>query len=224
MRVTLLLFLGLFMSFVSYGQSDSLYNETKYPLLVGKIDLANFANPEDPSWLFSLEFYPFIKWVSLSQEVGFVSNIREDETASIVSSLKYRSEIRLYSPDVEVYTSDFLVFYLGGSYQRRNLTINDTYILGYECSGGDCVYYQQFTGDISTQRDAYQMHVGIQSRAKRIVFEADAGVGEYQFNIDRDMINNATMAERNRFLSEANLGRNQYITFRFKVGYRLINR
>ena len=223
-RILIITFLYLGIVSSLFAQEDTVEHVTKYPILIPKIDVANAANPEDPSWIFALEFFPFIKWLSLSQEVGFVSDIREDETATLVSSLKYRRELRLYSPTFGSGYYDFAT-YVGGSYQRRDLTINDNYIIGYECEGDDCVYYQNYEGDISTTRKVYQVHVGIQMRADRFVLEGDLGAGESRFTVDRSpFFEESSFVEKERFLSEANLGKKTYVNFRLKVGYMLWRR
>ncbi|MEQ8472953.1 MAG: hypothetical protein RIC35_17295 [Marinoscillum sp.] len=215
------LFFGIFISVQVFAQYDSIRaNRKPYPLLNAKIDLANIMNPEDPSFLFSLEFLPFVRWMSISQEIGFVSDIRSHDV-KVVESLKYRGEVRLYV--TEELLGPNLYFYIGGDYQYRGLTIYEQYILGYECEGG-CVYYQKYEENIPTERHSYQLRFGTQARINRMVIEWDLGLGESYFRINDPMFEEGTIVEQNRYLSESIKGKNLFCTFRAKIGYTLFQK
>ncbi len=206
--------------FQSNAQYDSTRQQDPYPLLSVKVDFANFINPEDPSVLASLEFSPFTRYLSITQEVGFVSEVRSHFDVDIRESFKYRGGFRFYP----IHEQN-IFFYTGADFQYRNLTISDQYILGYECENGRCVYYRNFTGDFVTKRYAYQVRLGAQARFDRFILEGDIGFGEYVMKLDgNSAFTGATIVERNRFLNEYDFGQHFFMTIGAKVGFILIRK
>lgn len=218
-----LLLIALSLSFTAASaQHDSIPPAVHSPFLIAKFDLANLVNFRDPSVLVGVEVFPFNRWVSIGQQIGFVTNFYDDDAIEVVSSLKYRGELRTYFNPANNDPKALNVF-MAGSYQYRALTIRDNYILGYECDG-DCLYYQNFDEGIPTTRHVYQMHMGLQSRINRMVFETGAGIGMSHLRIDRDAINHAQIVEVNRYLSESNLRRKLYVSVQVKIGCILFKR
>ena len=218
MRLLITLFLAVVSFLNANAQFDSTRQSQPYPLLNVKVDFANFINPEDPSVLASLELSPFTKYLSITQEVGFVSGIRSHYDVDIRESFKYRGGVRFYP----IHEGN-VFFYSGADFQYRNLTISDQYILGYECENGRCVYYRNFSGDFVTRRYAYQLRLGAQARFDRFILEGDIGFGEYVMRLEgHSALKEAVIVERNRYLNQEAFGRHFFMTVGAKVGFILI--
>lgn len=220
-RIILIITCSL-MVYIADAQDDTVFTKREYPLFVPKFEIGNMMNPEDPSWIFSGEFFPGINWLSLSQDIGYVNNIRSHTGVKIKESLKLGTEIRLYTPD-NLFENETLYFYLSLGYTYRKLTITDRYILGFECENNNCVYYQNYKGDFPTTRYAYLLRFGAQARMNRIFLEWDLGLGVYNFEIDPAVLRDGSIVENNRFLNEEYVGNQPYGVLRIKLGYSLFN-
>ncbi len=204
-----------------YGQVDS----TKSPLAYLKVDFLNAINPADPSFLASAELFPIGSAFSTFHEFGFVTRLydntnSEDGEAAhvpIVSSFKTRHGIRYHGQ-----FSDSFIGFVGLYYQFRKITVEETYIMGFECETGDCTYYRNVNGQFETHRSAFIWDMGVQYFIHpRIVMEGSVGGGISQFSVAKMPFEDAVFVERNRFIQPSKFEPQLYLIFGAKLGFVL---
>lgn len=221
MRLMLSLLLLVMMRVSTSAQTqDTLYTIKIFPILNARVDCSNLINPIDPSLLFSIEAYPFVPWVSVVQEAGYVVDmVKGDGNENIVNSFKYRTELR-FNNAYRMYDDSFWFnVFLGLNYQYRELTFREEYIFGYECETGDCAYYQNYKGNIPTKRYSYQIWSGAQLFAKRFVMELGYGFGYSYLKIDDERLQEGKIIQENKFLKQSDIGGHLDFYLSYKIGY-----
>jgi hypothetical protein len=184
-----------------------------------KIDFLNLFNPFDPSLLVSLEYMIKPERLSVTYELGSVVAIRHYKNVPVTGSFKSRLELRYYLTEFD--KSEFITPYISMDLLYRKLKVDESYIVGYDCSDG-CDYYRKYDGDFTTRRYAYQVKFGSQTRlGERIVVDLDMGIGASYLYLDRSKIDNGVMVETNRFLGEDAYGYKLFFTINGKLGYRI---
>lgn len=201
------------------GQANEA-DSSSWPAAFLKLDIINAFNPVDPSFLASVEYFPFQKHVSLIHEFGFVTAIRSYENVEVTSSFKTRHEIRAYLVELE---DTGIRLYMGADFQYRRLTINERYVIGYECDRDwDCVYYQNVDGDFETHRYTIQARWGGYGMiADRFIIDFGIGIGNSEYQVDRSDFEGGLFVEENRFLEEDQFGPRPSLTVRVAFGVLL---
>jgi len=219
MKIFLILAGLVAFSFSTKAQYDTL--ETDALRLNVMVDAIQTFNPIDPALMISAELFLGEK-LSLVPEVGILGNARS--TSSELRPIEMKKFIKLQQ-GIRYYFEDFedknINLYIGATFQYRSMTINENYVIGYDCpSFGGCVYYRNFTGDITTQRLSYAVNFGATARiTDRLLFNWSYGIGEQNYTVDRTPIFEGTFVENDRFIEEEKLGRNLFMTFSIKLGY-----
>ncbi|MEQ8238014.1 MAG: hypothetical protein RIA69_02320 [Cyclobacteriaceae bacterium] len=219
MKKILTLIALIAISYTTKAQYDSL--ETKAFRLNVMIDAIQSFNPVDPSLMISSEVF-LSERLSLAPEVGIMgtarSNTSEERPIEVKKFIKLQQSVRYYFDDFE---DENIKLYVGATIQYRNMTINENYIIGYDCpTFGGCLYYRNFTGDISTERLSYTLNFGARARiSDRLLLNWSYGIGEQNYTVDRAPFFEGTFVENDRFIEEEKLGRNIFMSFSIKLGY-----
>lgn len=194
MRFFILLMLGLTPCLLSaQGDRWNVFHRT-----------SALIHPNYPSHNLGVEYFPLMKELSVTGEIGFIgSGSLSDQP--FVNSRKYYSELRYYISEGK----NRLIF--GGiSYQYRKAQIDDTYVLGFECRGinsRDCERYQEYTGRLSSQLHEFQLILGAKNYISDwFYFDALMGLGLGSHLLDRERINDGLLVERGRFWQENSFG------------------
>lgn len=221
MRKILLTFLVAFVSIESQAQQDTL--TTDAPRLTIMVDAGQIINPIDRSLMISSEIF-LNQYISIVPEIG-VFGMAEDQAneeldrVDVKKFLKFQQGVRFYLGKFE---NTGINVFLGGTVQYRKMTVNETYIIGYECEefGSSCVYYRNITDDLSTERFSYALNFGATSKlSKRFILSYSYGVGVQNYTIDRTPIFDGKFVENDRYIEEEKLGRNPFMSIAVKFGY-----
>jgi hypothetical protein len=201
------------------GPLKAQYDSSVYtgPRLSIQLDLMQLFNPEDPSWMLSSEIF-LNKRFSLIPEVGFFTTIRAYEPVEVSAYIKLQQGLRYY---VEDFNTDKLNIYFGANFQYRNLTIRDTYILGFECEEfGSCVHYRNYEGEIATNRMVASFEAGGEFMiGPRAILGWSAMIGRQYYSLDRAQLFGGKLVEPDRFLTESKLSEELTGRITFRVGY-----
>lgn len=194
MRIIILLLLGTLPAF-SHAQNDRWHVFHRTSALI---------HPNYPSQNLGVEFFPIPHKLSVTGEIGFIGAGKLSDEL-FVKSRKYYGELRYYIKE----GANHLIF--GGfSYQYRNTHIEDTYIIGFNCfsfDSRDCDRYMEYTGRLSSQLHSFQLILGSKSFISDWFYiDTIIGLGLGSHLLDRDPINDGTLAERGRFWQENSFG------------------
>ena len=197
---------------VLYAQKADSLPKAK-PIIV-KAEILNLLSPSDPSLLFGVEWFPD-RYVSTSLEFGFVQGINSYDNVQVRKNYKLEYELRLYFLPAMSYINP----YAGGEIGYRYLTVVENYVLGYECDD-NCVYYQNYTGPIKTDRIHAQLRWGCQFVfLRRMTFDVNAGLGLSHFFLRRSSINGGLIVEEGRFIDESRADLQPIASFEGKLGF-----
>lgn len=142
-----------------------------------KLDGADLVHPNDPALTFGVEGR-FKKRFAFTQELSWIYAVYEtQEPITNFTGIKAATSFRMY---LVPYSTSGSV-YMGLMADYRYLDVKDRLTVGYGCTGDgywSCDYLQSETTEITTNRYAGLLKVGVQEQAHpRITIEVDAGVG-----------------------------------------------
>lgn len=218
--------LFLLCALVGNSQSDSSKHKTnneQRDLVNLKVDFTNMINPEDPSLLFSVEY--FLKpYFSINHEAGYVVSIQTEDLGESFEGFKTRHEFRWFFNENDQKQTRL---YTSVNFQYRYLAMKDRYTLGYECDdfNGNCEYLKNFIGKVKTDRYVVQVRMGIQSHlSNRVICEFDAGLGYQKYDVRRSSLNGGRLMEPNRFFDEDDFATKPYVSVSGKLGFVLFKK
>ncbi|MEQ8583314.1 hypothetical protein [Marinoscillum sp.] len=193
--------------------------------LILKGDFANAVNPKDPSVLLSLE-YQFRTWVSFTQEVGMVADVRNNEsTEDEYLGFKVREELRFY---YQPGNSEEALWYFSVNAMYRYLKVDERLTAGYGCTSswtGSCDYLRFYDEETRSHRYGGGFRLGItKSVSPRLTLEGDIGMNMMYLLLDRRQEENVTYFFRDDFFFNNERGLRLQPTFSAKVGYVLMRR
>jgi len=193
--------------------------------LILKGDFANAVNPKDPSVLLSLE-YQFRTWVSFTQEVGVVTEVRSEETVGDkYLGFKAREELRFY---YQPGSSEEALWYFSVNAMYRYLKVDEPVTVGYGCTSdwtSSCDYLRFYDEETSSHRYGGGFRMGIsKSVSPRLTLEGDIGLNMMYLLLNRRQEGNVTYFFRDDFFFNNERGLRLQPTLSAKVGYVLMKR
>lgn len=215
---------GVFLVFASISLSAQYVpDSSSVPKVNLKLDATSLLNPNDPTVLFLGEYF-YAPKVSSVLSGGWIFSLQDHFDSQVPNEsfkgLKFGHELRIFF-DSEEFGGRV---YSGLKTQYRYLSIYDRYTLGFGCESGDCEYYQNFIGNIKTDRYSYELKLGFQTQPmERLLLEFDYGFGYHDFRVRRGSVNGGHLVDKSRFLSEENFATYPFMTFSVRLCYIFVS-